>query len=383
MKEWLPSEWQFSCCAAAALVAIGPVGSAVTAKPATAWLTGRALQAKLAEPVDVYWSETPLRQAVESLSRVHRAAALIDRRVDPGQSLDLKLNGQPLRQVFQQIAASRGLGVSWLGPVAYIGPSRVTSRVRTLAELRRQEVHALSSGAGRKLLSPKRIQWDDLATPRELLAQLAAQSGIEISGLDQVPHDLWAAADLPSLSLVDRLTLIAGQFDLTFQVALDGKSIALIPLPDDVAIQRSYPGGRQPRQLAEKWAALVPDSQIKVVGNKIRVRGLLEDHDRIAESLRPPGPRTSRPVRKGQGKDLFTGRLAGPLGELLEALAARFQLRLRIDHEALKQAGISLEQPVSVNVKDATIEQLLGALCAEAGCTFRRKGNVIEVRPAE
>ena len=51
------------------------------------------------------------------------------------------------------------------------------------------------------------------------LAQLGQRSGVEITGLEQVPHDLWAAADLPPISLVARLTLIAVQFDLTFKVA--------------------------------------------------------------------------------------------------------------------------------------------------------------------
>jgi len=359
----------------AAAVAAGTVMAALAnagAETSTAWLTGSALARQLAEPVDVYWAGTPLRQALDSLAHTRRVAVLIDRRVDPGQELDLKLDGLPLDRVFREIAKNRGLGLCWLGPVAYLGPTRVTARLRTVAELRQEEVRSLPAAVRRKFLLPERLRWEDFATPRDLLSELAAQSGIEISGLDLVPHDLWAAADLPPLALVDRLTLIAGQFDLTFQLAADGTAIVLIPIPEDVAIVRSYPGGRRPEQLAEKWAALVPDSHIKVVGDKVFVRGLLEDHER------------SKPAGRGKEQRLFTATIANkPLGQVLEHFARQLELELRIDHEALEQAGVSLEQLVSFSVQNATFDELFEAALEPVGCTFRRRGNVIEIRPAK
>ena len=76
------------------------------------------------------------------------------------------------------------------------------------------------------------------------------------------------------------------------------------------------------------------------------------------------------------------GRGKGQLGRVLDQLAARLELELRIDREALQQAGISLDAPVSFSVKNATIDELLEAVLAPAGCTFRREGKVVEIRPA-
>lgn len=364
----------------AALAGFTPAG----AQPPTAWLTGSALSRQLAEPVDVYWAGTPLRQALDSLAHAQRIAVLIDRRVDPRQELDLKLNGLPLDQVLREVAKNRGLGICWLGPVAYLGPTRVTARLRTVAELRQEDVRSLPRTVGRKFLLPERLRWEDFATPRDLLSELAAQSGIEISGLELVPHDLWAAADLPPLSLVDRLTLIAGQFDLTFQLAADGTAVVLIPVPDDVAIVRSYPGGRGPEQLAEKWAAMVPQSQIKVMGDKIFVRGLLEDHERIAESMsHHRGPR-STPAGRGQKQRLFTANIANkPVKQVLEHFSRQLELELKIDHEALEREDVSLQELISFSVENATFDELFEAVLDPVGCTFRRQGNVIEIRPAE
>ena len=380
----------------------GPLAPA--AEVPIAWHTGSGLTKQLAQPVGVYWSDNPLRQAVDGLSHAHRVAVLIDRRVDPGQTLDLAVTDVPLEQVLEEIARSRSLGVCSVGPVTYLGPPPVTSRLPTLAELRREEARGLPSGKGRKFLLSKRIGWDDFATPRDLLRELAADNGIELLGSDRVPHDLWAAADLPPLPLADRLTLIAGQFDLTFQIAADGQTVTLVPVPDDVAIVRSYPGGRQPEQLAAKWAALLPNCRIKVVNGKIYVRGLLEDHARITASgptprhpatgpghpvtgpghpVTGPGHPATGPGHPAQGETRFTVRDGqGSLGEVLQQLAARLQMQLEIDRAGLERAGISLQEQVSFSVKDATLDELFEAVLAPAGCTFRREGNTIRVGPA-
>ena len=68
---------------------------------------------------------------------------------------------------------------------------------------------------------------------------------------------------------------------------------------------------------------------------------------------------------------------------MLEQLAASVGLQLKIDREALGEAGISLQQPVSFSAQEATLEELFEAVLAPAGCTFRRQGNVLEIRPAE
>lgn len=390
MKRLPPSGFGIIRSTVLLALAVATVPQAASGEePPVAWLDGAALEQQLRRPVDVFWSGTPLRQALVSLGESRRAAVLIDRRVDPGQKLDLELNGLPLGDVYRKVAASRQLGVVWLGPVAYFGPVRVTSRTRTLAELRREEVRRLPAAAARKLLRPERMRWDDFATPRDLLARLAAESRIEISGLGRVPHDLWAGADLPALSLVDRLTLLAGQFDLTFEMAADASAVALVPVPDDVALVRSYPGGRDAQALADRWAATIPESQVKVVDGEVFVRGLLEDHERIAaapQPSRPPRPtagRSSRSSASSAGEKRFTvPQGKGPLGPVLEQLAGKLGLTLKIDREALQRADISLEQPISFSVENATLEELFEAVLTPAGCTLRVQGDVLEVQPA-
>ncbi len=358
-------------------------GAPAPAQSPATWLTGPALSERLAADVPrVFWSEAPFRRAVRSLSTTHRVAVLIDRRVDPDRKIDVTLTGLTLREVLGQLAEQQGQEISVLGPVVYLGPPQSAARLRTLSALRHEEAVAAGPAVSGRLLRKERLRWPDFATPRELLSQLAEAAGLEIAGLEQVPHDLWAEADLPVLSLVDRLSLIAIQFDLTFEIASGGRQVRLVAIPDEVAMEKEYPAGRDPQRLAEAWAALASQSRVRVAGDRIVVRGPVEDHEAIAASRRPrSSPPKPSPKKPPESRFTVPGA-KGPLGHLLKELAAKLQLELRIDEEALQKAGISLNDPVSFRVTNGTIDELLEAVLAPAGCTFRREGTVVEVFPS-
>ena len=165
------------------------------------WLgpPAREFQQRLAQPVDILWKGNPLRAALRGLSEAQQVAILLDRRVDPGQKLDLTIQGKPLEAALQTIADRCGLGVSRLGAVVYLGPPSAAQRLRPAAAAFAQAVRRLPTATQRKFFQSKALAWEDLSTPRDLLAQLGQQSGVEIDGLERVPHDLWAAADLPPL----------------------------------------------------------------------------------------------------------------------------------------------------------------------------------------
>ena len=205
----------------------------------------------------------------------------------------------PLRAAFEKIARSRGLGVSLLGPVLFMGPPEAAARLRTLAALREEDVRRLPAAAAGEVT---RTEVHDLGRSGHA-ARTDGRTGRrkrrEMAGLELVPHDLWAAADLPPLSWTDRLTLVAIQFDLTFAISADGTAVRLAPLPERVAMVRSYPGGADPEATARKFAALAPGAEIKLAAGQVYVRGLVEDQERItqprhaadaAEAAGPPGP---------------------------------------------------------------------------------------------
>jgi hypothetical protein len=239
------------------------------------------------------------------------------------------------------------LGLGRLGPVLYLAPPPAAQRLRPLAAALDRAVRQLPAASQRKFLRIQPLAWEDLATPRELLGELARQNGLEIDGLERVPHDLWAAADLPPLSLVERLTLIAAQFDLGFTIAAGGGRLELGPMPDDLP---ALPADRRP---------------------------LSAGHATSKSSAAQPAPSLER-VRIQR-----LSVRAKPLGPVLRQLAERLGLELKIDEQAIGRAGISLDQRVSVLVENATVDQLLHELLKSTGLKFQRRQNVVEITPSD
>jgi hypothetical protein len=204
-----------------------------------------------------------------------------------------------------------------------------------------------------------------------------------VTGWQRVPHDLWAAADLPPLSWADRLTLIATEFDLTFAISEDGTEVRLVPVPERVAIVRSYPGGADAEETARRFAALAPGAEVKASAGRVYVRGLVEDQERITQP-RHPAVAPKPPARQGSALDRYSLTVSQqPVGALLEHLARQLKLELSIDRQAIQRAGISLDQPVSFHVDKATVDELLEAAAKPAGLRVHRRGKTIEVGPAK
>ena len=371
-------------CTVLVLLASAPsAGSGETGKAAQSmWLTGPALTKRLSAPMDIVWSGKSFRAVLESLSQAEKVAIVLDRRIDPDAPVDVAISGKSLAEALSAIAQHQNAVVCMVGPVAYFGPPAAAKRLRTLVWLRSEEVKTLPAETAKVWTRSRPFTWPDLAEPRQLLAQLARDSNIELKGLELVPHDLWAGADLPPLPLVERLSLVAIQFELTFTIAADGKTVTLVPIPDDLAIVRSYDGGRQPEQLAKRYASLAPEAQISLSGGKVWVKGLLEDHERIASPPRPPSqPEASQP------RDIELVRIERlaikniPLGKALENIAAKLELQLHIDRQAIAAAGISLEQPVSVNASGLTVDELLAEMVKSTGLTVQRTGRTVRIAP--
>src|SRR5690606_33113432 len=142
-----------------------------------------------------------------------------------------------------------------------------------------------------RLVRSQASHWDDAAEPRQLVADLAKEAGVNLENPAAIPHDLWPAASLPALPWCDRLTLILAQFDLTFTVSADGSRLRLRPLADTGrTLARNYPGGSNPEATAAAFRERSPHAQVQVQGNQVVIRGRLEDHEAASGKTPSPAP---------------------------------------------------------------------------------------------
>lgn len=359
-------------CATAAALAPGLLSAA------DSWQTGRALDRVLAAPAALEWDARALRDALRSVSQAHRVAILLDRRVDPEQPVTQTIAEQPLQAALAALADGLDLDVKRVDSVLVFGPREALHTLRTAAALRQAEAQRAPAALRKKLLRRVAWRWDDLAEPRELLADLAQEAGLSCDADADVPHDLWAAHDLPALTWSDRVTLLAVQFGCTY--AIDGTALRLVPLPDRLTLRRTYDAEGDPAAQAAAWRELAPDCAIEVQGRQLVVEGLLEDHERLSGGEPPVGPAT---VAASDAEQRYTLNVQNVgLGRLLDELARRLQLEFRDVDASLKAAGQTREAIVSLQVKDASLDELLHAALDPLGLEFARAGRVVTLRDA-
>jgi hypothetical protein len=364
----------------------GWANKAPAADAPPAWLTGEQLRRHLDDKVSITWSSrsgAPLRQALNSLGEDQRIAILLDRRVDPDQKIEFVSDDLSLDATLKRIAKRLSIGVGQVGAVIYFGPESTARRVRTLSMLRHDEAIQLPVDSVSRFLRLQSWKWPDLSTPRDLLEQLARECHIGIQGADRIPHDLWAAADLPPMNFCDRLTLVAAQFDLTFKIDPSGARVELVPMPATVEIRRDYAihvgGAKEINALVASFKELLPGVDIRYRDGALTVRGLAEDQDFVASLL--AGDKAKRAPAPESEKRYTLSVVSTEVGKLIGALGRRLHLDVQFDDAAIAAAGLSLKTEVKLSVKLVDQDQLLHAVLDPAGLTFDRRGTTILVRP--
>jgi hypothetical protein len=286
----------------------------------------------------VHWEQLPLGDAVKRLKAVSNVFVVVDRRVDPGERINLSVANASAGDIVAQLADAGALGHVSLQSLFYVGPPRTAERLSTLAALRRKDVAALANDQRRSLSERRGIVWPRLTEPRRLIVRLIENHGWRVERSERIPHDLWPAGELPKLALADQLTVLLAGFDRTYRLLPERQAIEIVPLD---------------------WDQVEPSSTTAA------------------------GPAHSRPEPpKSGGKQVFTLRVQDqPVGKILEELGRRLGWQLDVDEAAIRAAGRSLDRRVTFAVENASAEGLLEALLDPAGLRAERHGESVHVGP--
>jgi hypothetical protein len=394
LAAWQAFSWLLAPGSLVFLAVASTAAPAAAADPVT-WRTGRDFQKFLEQNIGgagLHWSGQTFREAVGGWSKLPtvRVAMFIDRRIDPETRLNVAMGDVPFEDALGRVATAGNAEFCQVGSVVYFGPATITKRLRTVVELRKQDIRALPAADGKRFAVLKPLRWDDLAEPRELLRTIAAEAGVTIENVDTVPHDLWAAAELPSLPIADRLSLVAAAFDLTFELGENATTLKLVPIPERVAIKRSYAGGKNADEVAKKLAGVLTGCKVSVTGTRIDVEGRVEDHAIVTQAL--AGKPVKKPSAAGEAP---TGNVAldklridkfvatnQPLGTLIKEIARRLNMEAEFDGPALVAAKVSLDQVISVELASGTIKDLLDKITKPYGLEYEIRDKKLLIRPA-
>jgi hypothetical protein len=339
------------------------------------WKTGIDFERALDASVAVTWKGNPLRHALKRLAESQKVAIFLDRRVDPSLKIDLNVQKFPLEVVLRNIAKRQGLGMAIVGPVVYIGPEATTRELATVAALHSQRGKKLPVRIRSRFTRPKPWQWPELTEPKALLQQMSQDVDVQVQNLDQLPHDLWPAVELPPLDFAHRLSIVLAGFQLSYQLDPQGKALRLIAMPSGVVIQQRHDAGRRAAAIAKLLRDKLPDSQLKVESTKIVATGPMRDQRAIAKLIRDGKLRV--PTRPGAAsRQAFSLTVNGaPVAAILDKFSSQMGLKITRAPDIQEQ----LKQRVSFAVKDANLEQLMQAVLKETDLAFKLQGNNLSV----
>ena len=160
-----------------------------------------------------------------------------------------------------------------------------------------------------------------------------------------------------------------------------GRRAQLVAAPATVAITRNYRAGADAAAVARRWAKALPDARVVVDKNRIRIEGLVEDHEAAQQRLRgKPMDQTTVTA----GKEVYQLSVENAaLDQVVGQVAERLNLEFDWDRAAIDAAGIATDQLITVKVQDASLDELVRAVLVGTGLAFRRDDRKVSLYPAQ
>ena len=227
------------------------------------------------------------------------------------------------------------------------------------------------------------ISWPRLAQPRKLVQEVVSRADKQLLHAERIPHDLWAAGELPAMSLTGQLTLLLAGFEATFSVSPAGDSIEIIPILQPPTIRRAYEIPPNRWSAVDQLRQTLSTATVTVDERTVTLDGRWEDHQQLQSLLTASPPPPRRPRRKLNHRQVFTLEVRDqPVGPLVEHLATKLKLQLDWDRAAIQAAEIRLTAPVSCSVEAVNLDELLEAVLQPVGLRFQREGTRVRIFPS-
>ncbi len=364
-------------------------------------LSGIRFRQSLSQRVSVSWSNTStdrlrqhsIRHIARRVQELWQVSILLDRRIDPSSEMEIRASNRPVHEVLGLLAEPLGGSISVVGNTVYMGPTGDARVLRTLVHLRDEElklsVEGLS-GATRiaRLGRKSTVRFDDLTSPREVLAEIARRWKLEILSVDRIPHDLWAGAQWPRATATEALSLVLIQYGLTFEWTARGQGIRIVGFDRPVSLVGKYRarGGKVSRAVSLVRRELPGVSFERAGSGEVGVRGTWEDLQ-VARSLiergRRPAGSVASPRYPPLSRRRFTLRVARARAADVMKQLEQTGVRFDYDSKTLKSAGVRFEQLVTLDVREVTAGVFFAKLFGPLGLSVEIDGLTVRLRIRE
>ncbi|MFN9719047.1 MAG: hypothetical protein ACK58L_10160, partial [Planctomycetota bacterium] len=246
-------------------------------------------------------------------------------------------------------------------------PALVDQTIHTVREVRR----SVSPGHGltEKNLVPR---WEMLAEPRQILVESATAVGLRISNPEAIPHDVWDAGSLPSMSFASLAAVILNEFDLMLAPDTSDRALMVSPIPrNQVFTHRYIIGTSLKSRMMEASQKQLPKITAKWTSSAAEVSGIIADHAAFNELLisqrynpTPGAGSLNQPLRK-MAFQLQEGRMTAK--QLIENLQKQ-RLLIEVRNSDSPETRLALSREIHIQAMSQPIpatrffEMLFGEL---------------------
>jgi hypothetical protein len=382
------TNWLYSCNRAIFVTGISTLlltGAAAPENSAVAWMTGKMFRQELERPLSATWTKEEFRKILIQASKGRGISVVLDRRLDPTVECATTIANSSLFDGLKHFADLANGDLSLPENFVYLGPKSAAKRLRTVIEIRSRELQSDIRDRRRSELQVRRtIQWQDLETPREILNAISEKYHLKISNLNVIPHDLWAESTLPDVTLVEALSVILIQFDLTFHWNQSGDEIELVSLPEVVSLDRKYRPKQKPTDALSLIQNQLPEIDAKISDSEITIKGTVEDHELVANLLqgKTSKPTTKKPTQQNVRDQSLTLNTQGPVS--IRELMRQFEaagVQFEYDADDLKAAGIDFEQSIQLDVKNVSASEFFKSVFDPIQVQFEFDKMKVKLKP--
>ncbi|HVJ69161.1 MAG TPA: hypothetical protein VM510_14335 [Caulifigura sp.] len=361
------------------------LGGVCFAQPPKKPLTEAAFNKAIAEPLTARFDDIEIGRLLKTLGDERRLAFLIDRRIDPTRHVSWRTGGEPLLEAIDDRLSADHASARSVGSTIFIGPEESLKKLRTVIALRKQELDQGGKAALRQQFQALRgysLQWDEAATPREVLASVASRWNIRINGIDEAPYDLWPAGSLNDVNFIEALSVLLIQYERTFEWDKSFSAVTIIPMPEKVWVERRHtvPVNRR-ETILDDVGGILKSIDHTLERDRLMVRGSIEEHEKIATLLgQRPGKSTPTKVSAAPLKQrLFT--LTAEKVRIADAFQALREqgVTIEYDEEAFVKAGVDFDQRVDLKMNKASADLFLSTLCEPLGVTYEIDGLTVRL----
>ncbi|QDU09322.1 hypothetical protein [Gimesia aquarii] len=356
------------------------------------YLANRNFRKGLTKTFSASWSNVEIRSIIQRIRSTQNISIILDRRIDPSLKLKLDIQNLTLEQGLKNLASQAHAKTVLVGSNVYIGPEKAVSNLKTLLEIRKQELVDLTESHPRLkrrflfLSQRKTFHYQDLDQPSEILEQITDAYQITAKNQDLIPHDLWSHSTFTSVNATEALSLLLIQLNLTYRWNAQETQIELIPIPASVTITKSYtPRAKSVAILINQLKERFPDIEIRRAEKTVSIRTTAEVHEEIEQHLNPKAAINKRkpqsinavPIQRRK----FTLRVKkAPILAIMNKLEAS-GIEFHYNAKQLQEAGIDLNQLIDISVKDASAGTFFDSLFRTLNVSYAIEGTKIVLTP--